>query len=1049
MSNKRLREPLFVAVGVAMAAVIFAVDIMTGHGVAVGVAYVAVLLLVCRSERPQLIPIIAIGCSVLIIVGTFLSPPGTELWGSIANCGLSVFAIWVIAFICRERFQTLRVEAEQELRLGHDELERRIQKRTAELTASRERMDLALKSSLVGTWDWNMADGTVVWDEYVHAVFGMKPGTFGGDYASFEKMLVPEDRKRVTEEVMRAVEGKAEFDTEFRVIWPDGSMHFAAGRGKVYRDASGNPIQMTGVNWDVTDRRIAEEAAHASEERLNLALKSSGVGTWNWSAVDDLIVWDDYIHPLFGLTPGTFSGKYDDFLTMLDPRDQDRVFREVVRAVEKSATYETEYRVIWPDGSLHWLGSRGKLYRDAAGQPVRMTGVCWDATDLKQAEEAVRASEERLNLALESAEMGAFDIDLTSDATWRTLAHDEIFGYSKLQKEWGFEQFINHVLPEDRESMQTIFSEALGTGQMNLECRIVRLDQEIRWISAQGRVYHNEQREPTRLLGVVSDITARKEMEAELKTAREAAESANRAKSSFLANMSHEIRTPMNGIIGMAQLLSQTELRSHQQDYLATINESAHILLRLLNDILDFSKIEAGKLELECVDFHLSNCVARAAQLLSLRAAEKGLEIACRVAPEIPHYLQGDPGRLQQVLVNLLGNAHKFTEEGEIFVNFDVESIKPETIRLHASVTDTGIGIPAEKLEKIFLPFEQAESSTTRRFGGSGLGLTISRQLVGLMHGRMWAESEPGKGSTFHFTVELGISPQQKGHTPAEFSALNELPVLIVDDNATNRRVLNELLAHWRMRPVLADSAVAARRALQEAEESHHPIRLILLDHHMPVEDGLHFAESIQHRPGHEQCPIILISSGMLPTDTDHCQKIGIRRLMSKPVIASELLDEILNQFGQPGAIEAKSVAKVITSSSVQPRRVLLAEDNEINRRVAIGLLRSRGHQVVVVVNGLEAVNLSAEQEFDVILMDMQMPVMDGYEATRVIRQREQQTGGHIPIVAMTAEALKGDREICLEVGMDDYVSKPVAPLAMYRAVEQFAALSLGSEPGL
>jgi len=737
MFNKRLREPLFVVVGVAMSAVIFAIDIMTGHGVAVGVGYVAVLLLVCRSERPQLIPIIAIGCSVLIIVGTFLSPPGSEFWGSIANCGLSVFAIWVIAFICRERFQTLRVEAEKELRLGHDELERRIQKRTAELTASREQMDLALKSSLVGTWDWNMADGTVVWDEYVHAVFGMKPGTFGGDYASFEKMLVPEDRKRVAEEVMRAVEGKAEFDTEFRVIWPDGSMHFAAGRGKVYRDASGNPIQMTGVNWDVTDRRIAEEAAHASEERLNLALKSSGVGTWNWSAVDDLIVWDDYIHPLFGLTPGTFSGKYDDFLAMLDPEDQDRVFREVVRTLEKSATYETEYRVIWPDGSLHWLGSRGKLYRDAAGQPVRMTGVCWDATDLKQAEEAVRASEERLNLALDSAEMGAFDIDLPSDATWRTLAHDEIFGYSKLQKEWGFEQFINHVLPEDRERMQTIFFEALGTGQMNLECRIVRLDQEIRWISAQGRVYHNDQKEPIRLLGVVSDITARKQMEAELKTAREAAESANRAKSSFLANMSHEIRTPMNGIIGMAQLLSQTELRSHQQDDLATINESAHILLRLLNDILDFSKIEAGKLELECVDFHLSNCVARAAQLLSLRAAEKGLEVACRVAPEIPHYLQGDPGRLQQVLVNLLGNAHKFTEEGEIFVNFDVESIKPENIRLHASVTDTGIGIPAEKLEKIFLPFEQAESSTTRRFGGSGLGLTISRQLVGLMHGRM------------------------------------------------------------------------------------------------------------------------------------------------------------------------------------------------------------------------------------------------------------------------------------------------------------------------
>lgn len=789
----------------------------------------------------------------------------------------------------------------------------------------------------------------------------------------------------------------------------------------------------------VLDRTIAERTRklRASEERFELAVRGSTDGIWDWDVLTSEVFYSPRMKELIGYADDEFPNVFASFESRLHTDDHDWVMLALDEHLRHHKPYDVEYRLRTKSGEYRWFRARGQAVWNDAGQAQRMAGSITDVTES-------HLLRERFRLAVEASPAALLMVQQDGRIVMANSRGLTMFGYIEAEL---IGQKIELLVPQrfraGHPAHRDSFFNDPDQRAMGAELELIGVRKDGSEFPVKIGLSPVVTAEGKAVICGVLDITDQKKTLEAMAQAKEAAESASRAKSSFLANMSHEIRTPMNGIIGMAQLLAQTELRSHQRDYLATVDESAHILLRLLNDILDFSKIEAGKLELECMDFRISECVARASQMMVLRAAEKGLEIACRVAPEIPDHLRGDSGRIQQVLVNLLGNAVKFTEVGEIFVNVNAESITPDKVRLQISVSDTGIGIPADKRDQIFSPFEQAESSTTRRFGGTGLGLAISRQLVEMMHGDIWIDSELGRGSTFHFTAEFGIAADQHRPDPAELDSLRELPVLVVDDNFTNRRILSEMLQQWQMQPVLADSAAAARQALQTAEASQRPIRLILLDHHMPGEDGIHFAESMRDELNHGQCPIIMLSSGCSPIDVDLGQKYGIGRFMTKPVIASELLNEMLCQFGRYTTVNPAELPSATPQLQVHPRRVLLVEDNAINRRVAVGLLRSRGHQVVLAENGQEAVNTLADQEFDVVLMDMQMPVMDGYEATAAIRRREHQTGGHIPIVAMTAEALKGDRERCLTVGMDDYVSKPINPTEMYRAIERFPALCL------
>jgi len=661
-----------------------------------------------------------------------------------------------------------------------------------------------------------------------------------------------------------------------------------------------------------------------------------------------------------------------------------------------------------------------------------------EIADRKRTEDELRKTSKYLDSIVENLPIMLFAKEAETLKIERfNKAGEELTGYrlDELVGKSDYDLFppeeAAHFIAKDREVLR--------------EKKMVDIPEEVILTRHGERILHtkkipilDEDGTPRHLVGISEDITELKHTENELRQARAAAEAASRAKSEFLANMSHEIRTPMNGILGMTELALDTDLTTEQREYLEMVKSSADYLLTVINDILDFSKIEAGKLDLEQIDFLLRDCVDDTAATLALRAHKKGLELACHVHSDVPDALVGDPSRLRQILVNLIGNAVKFTEQGEIVVTVETQLQTDNNVTLHFSVSDTGIGIPADKLGLLFQAFSQVDSSTTRKYGGTGLGLAISTQLVQLMGGRTWVESAVGRGSTFHFTANFARSKNPPPEIPVDAVSLRGLPVLVVDDHATNRRILQQMLSNWGMRPTVVASGSEALTALERGVQSGQPFSLVLLDGMMPNMDGFSLAERIQKQPELVGAALMMLSSADRKEDAVRCRNLGVSAYLVKPVRQSDLLDAIVTTVHTKlHSREAKRPAPAPAPSLAQHRlRLLLAEDNAVNQKVAVRLLEKRGHQVFVVGTGKDAVEALKQQSFDAVLMDVQMPEMDGFEATAVIRAFEQASGTHMPIIAMTAHAMKGDRERCLEAGMDGYVAKPLQAETLYAAVE-------------
>ncbi len=832
-------------------------------------------------------------------------------------------------------------------------------------------------------------------------------------------------------ELWKTVLSGREWHGEFANRKKNGDIFWESASIVPIKNPAGAITHLLAVKEDISERKRAEEALKASEKRYRLLFERNLAGVVRTSLDGRILECNPAGAHLLG-----YDSPQELLSVPITNVYQATSDREALLRKLKSEKIigSQEMRLRRKGGDPVWVIASFSFVDDSAGGIIEATLV--DITERKRAEEEARESSELVRLVLDSIPEGVYGIDIQGNCTFCNPSCLQLLGYEESADVLGknMHTLIHHTradgIPYPVEECHIY--EAFHRGQDS------HIDDEVLWCrdgtSFPAEYWSHPMRRDGNAIGAVVtfvNITERKRFQQALLEAKAAAEAASRAKSEFLANMSHEIRTPINGIMGMTELTLDTELTPEQREYLLLVKSSGESLLSVINDVLDFSKVEAGKLDLEMIEFNLYDCVGETMKALALRAHQKGLELAYDADSDVPAQLVGDPGRLRQVLVNLVGNAVKFTHQGEVVVTIERVAQDAKDVELHFKVKDTGIGIPPEKHGLLFQAFSQADSSTTRKYGGTGLGLAISARLVELMGGRIWLESSEGQGSTFHFTARFVVAETKPHPTSSALEPeLQGVPVLVVDDNETNRRILCAMTRGWGMRPSAVESGALAIAAFETGEQKGDPFRLVLIDANMPVMDGFELAERLQKRIAPTgEAAILMLTSGGQRGEAARCKQLGISAYLLKPVLKADLMAAILTAQGrQQGSMSARPplITRHTLRESARKLRILVAEDNSVNQAVIMRVLQKMGHAPVLAQTGKEAMALASAEKFDVAFMDIQMPEMDGLAATAAIRASEKNSRTHLPIFAMTAHAMAGDRERCLRAGMDGYITKPV-----------------------
>ncbi len=831
---------------------------------------------------------------------------------------------------------------------------------------------------------------------------------------------------------------------------------------------------------DISERKRTEAALIESESRYRRLVGAVTDFICSVEIVDGVLVRAFYgagCEVVTGYTSEELQTDPHVWLQLVYPEDQPTAVSQVKSLLEGGEPPVFDVRIVRRDQCIRWVRCTPVYRSDTDRRFVSLDILVSEVTEQKRAEDAIAERTAHLDALFRHSPVAIVSQDLEGKIAMCNPAFEQLFLYSKIEL---LGRQVDQVIAggELAEEAENLTERALEGEAVHLTTRRRRKDGTLADVELHAVPLRRDGK-ITGTYGLYLDVSERRRAEeklqqyaAELEAARDVqerntreltrafeelgvakvrAEAANQAKSDFLANMSHEIRTPLNGIMGMSELLADTPLSPEQGEFLAMLKSSTDGLLTLVNDILDFSKIEARKIALDAIEFKLPESLGDTLKCLAYRASLKAIELACSLAPQVPDYLIGDPGRLRQIILNLVGNAIKFTEKGEVVVQVEVDSQSEDLVTLHFAIRDTGIGIPPEKQKIIFEAFEQADTSSSRRYGGTGLGLAITSHLVRLMGGRIWVESAPGSGSTFHFTVRFGLGRSPRVARWVESSRLRNLPALVVDDNSTNRHILVEVLRRWKMIPIEADGGQSAMNLLEESKRAGNPYSVIILDSHMPDVDGFVVAEFVKRDPELAGAVILMLTSGGKPGDAACCRHLGIAAYLMKPVRQSELLEAILLAFGAPSKASSQPLVTRHTLREERRKlRILLAEDNPVNQALVTRLLQKQGHTVEVAANGreaLEALDKTSPARFDLILMDMLMPEMNGEECVARIRAKENGTGARIPVVALTAHAMKGDRERFLAFGVDGYLPKPIRAQQLFETIEGLLHASAAFPP--